>query len=173
MKNTSPYFFLLPFMILLPIAGREYKNGKHISYMVSYMIVFLENSPKLSIKWESNTYLLGKQAGQEIDRTFTNRITGFLSTFEFTILGGVSYALFIIYYLKENFQYGLSAANIPGICCAAVFLMLLIYILVLTKKYNEYSTSKESFIKKWLDFGRSRQLISEEEYTASIEKFLK
>ena len=170
LKNASPYFFLLPFMILLPISAQEYKVGKHISYMVGYMIVFLESTPDFPIRWESNTYLLGKLTGEEINKSITTKIVRFISNFEFTILSSVSYTLFLFYFFKNGFV--CKMPNILGVCCAILFFILIIFILLITRKYNEYSTTKTFYIEKWLDYGYKQKLISEDEYKIKMKKFL-
>lgn len=172
LNNICSYFFLLPFMILLPISAKQYKDGRHISYMVSYMIVFLESTRNFEIQWESNTYLLGQLTDEEINNSFIYKIINFISTFEFAILSIISYVLFIIFYFGHDFNYNMFSLDILGLFCVILFFMLTILISIITSKYNQYGKMKPFFIEKWLKYGYSQKLISEEEYNIKVKNFL-
>jgi hypothetical protein len=172
LDHVISYFFLLPFMILLPMSAKQNKDGRHISYMVSYMIVFFESTHDFAIQWESNTYLLRISTNDEISNSLSNKIIRFISTFEFALLSLVSYTLFLCFYFKYEFDPYILTKDIMGLFCVGLFIILTFLVFIITCKYNEYGKNQAYFIEKWLKYSFSQKLISEEEYNNKVKKFL-
>ena len=152
LKLQLSFIYLMPITILLPFSYKILNHKLSVSYIAAYQIVCLEDIDNFtqSFTWESDFFLF-KRKNYDIKKS--TRISKLID-YEFIILGGVSYILYIIYFFNFNINYNtfFDVYNLLGIFFALIFLFFLFLIWKATRGYHLYVNSIDAYIEKWLLF---------------------
>ena len=164
LKLQLSFIYLMPITILLPFSYKILNHKLSVSYIAAYQIVCLEDIDNFtqSFTWESDFFLF-KRKNYDIKKS--TRISKLID-YEFIILGGVSYILYIIYFFNFNINYNtfFDVYNLLGIFFALIFLFFLFLIWKATRGYHLYVNSIDAYIEKWLLFIFREKRIDAETY---------
>lgn len=144
-ENPNPFLYLLPFIILIPASFKISKYQYRISYLASYLIVFLEGVN--SFLWETRYNVFSTD-----DKHQKTNICTFLETMEFTIMGVLCYVLCLLnrpFQFLEKSGFGEDVILLMKQFTMIGPLLLIVVIAYNMINYQNYRNSIKKNIEKW------------------------
>ena len=138
LDNPNPLFYLVPFLILVPASLKEAKYQLQVSYLASYMIVFLEGPD--SFLWETRYHTFSK-----ISRRHNTHIRTLFETFEFTLFSILCYVLFL-----WNYKMPIPFTNLADFFFFFIPIILILVIAFNMFNYRNFRKNIERDITKWI-----------------------
>lgn len=135
-EKSSPFLYLLPFCVILPMSNRIAYYRRAMAKLSAYLIVFCEDSDD-SIKWETRNLSFFEQLNSS-DRKFV------LNYYECFILSIICYFLFLYNYVSSDANWKvIMVIN----CIWPIILIVLEY--RITSQINRLNKDRIKLIKVW------------------------
>jgi len=140
LESKNSLLYLLPFGIIIPVSMRVTYYREAMVKLSAYIIIFIEDKIE-ELNWETrNTQLINLDHNNLYDNFTISHY------FEGIILGIICYALYFMYFIKEN------SMCFQTIIYLTVPFLLVIWESVITIRIITFNKRKVEWIKKWKDF---------------------
>lgn len=141
-QTNSIAFYLLPFIVIVPITFKIFALKDSIIYIAAYMHVALEG--KVGIYWETNHI----KYSDKNKNTFAEKLIYYGTSFEFILLSSTCTILFWWQYLSHIGTYKITSNIVLGIIIA-IQVMVNGVVLYLTILYMHFNLRKPAKISNW------------------------
>ena len=138
------YLFLLPIIIIVPVAIKVADYRRTIAYIAAYMILFLENDYN---KWETDNFEFSKI----YPRKGMEKLIHILENYDAFFLNVVCASVFI-----GMVVYNIISSNLTNLFLDIILSIIAIFtcvlIFIVTRTYSDYQNLKVLKLSGWLRF---------------------